>query len=247
MIEKTPTDPATPGSSATQQEQVTVVLVDDQAVIRRGLRAFLSGCPDITVIGEAASGQEAVQLALELKPDVILMDIRMPGGDGLWATEQVMRLPRSPSVLILTTFDLDEYLFGALDAGAAGFALKDSDLDELAEAIRTTAQGGSWLTPSLTSRLIHEFSNRGASDAPVKAAPLSDLTDRENEVAARVADGWSNQEIAAALYLEVTTIKAHVASIFSKLGVANRVQLAVRYLQSTRVEGQSGIARELGR
>ncbi|AYW77727.1 response regulator [Propionibacterium acidifaciens] len=213
-------DPEDPGT-------VTVLIADDQAIIRRGLRDFLGESPDIEVVAEASTGYEAVSLAHAWRPDVILMDLRMPKGNGLEATRQILAESDRSKILILTTFERDEYLFVAMDLGASGFANKDLDLDDLSEAIRTVARGGCWLKPRLAARLAAEFANRKPVPVPTAGAAPELLTVRERQVAALISDGLSNQQIARRLHLEVTTVKAHIGSIFNRLDMNNRVQIAI--------------------
>ena len=204
---------------------VRVVIADDQALVRSGFRVLLEQEPDITVVGEAADGAEAVAAATALAPDVILMDIRMPGMDGITATAAVAALPPpAPRVLILTTFDLDEYVYEALRAGAAGFLLKDATAADLAAAVRVVATGEALLAPSITRRLIERFGRDGARDGGVAASSLDALTEREREVLRLVARGLSNAEIADALAIGEPTVKTHVSHVLAKLGLRNRVQ-----------------------
>lgn len=206
---------------------ITVLVADDQAIIRRGLRDLLGDSPDIEVVAEASTGCEAISLAHARRPDVVLMDLRMPKGNGLEATRQILAGSNRSRVLILTTFERDEYLFVAMDLGASGFVNKDLDLDDLSEAIRTVAQGGCWLKPRLAARLAAEFANRRPVSAPRAGADPELLTMRERQVAALISDGLSNQQIAHRLHLEVTTVKAHIGSIFNRLDMNNRVQIAI--------------------
>jgi len=219
-------DPANDQSDPDATEPITVLIADDQEIVRRGLSDFLSDAPGLRVVGQAGTGREAVRLAARLGPDVVLMDLRMPDGDGLWAGEQILASPAPARILVLTTFDLDEYLFAAMDLGAAGFANKDLDLDELAEAVRTVADGGCWLSPGVAARLAGEFARRRPAGASGGADPRT-LTSRERQVAALVAEGLSNQQIARRLGLEVTTVKAHIGSILTRLDMTNRVQVAI--------------------
>jgi DNA-binding NarL/FixJ family response regulator len=206
---------------------VRVLIADDQQLIRDGFRMILTTATDIEILGEASNGLEAVSLARELRPDVVLMDIRMPELDGIEATRRILAQRHDPktSVLILTTFDLDEYVYDALCAGASGFLLKDVPASQLIAAIRTVGDGDALLSPSITRRLIEEFS---ASRAPVARAPeLDQLTPRELEVFRLLATGKSNGEIAAELIIGETTVKTHVTRILMKLGVRDRVQAVV--------------------
>jgi DNA-binding NarL/FixJ family response regulator len=210
-----------------------VLLADDQAVVRAGFRTILTAEPDIEVVADAADGAGAVRLARELRPDVVLMDVRMPGTDGITATASLAGAGvRDPlAVLVVTTFDLDEYVFAALRAGAAGFLLKDVEPDDLVRAVRVVAAGQGLVAPGVTRRLIAEF----ARAAPPRPAPaLDDLTAREREVLLHLARGLSNAEIAAALVLSPATVKTHVASVLTKLGCRDRVQ-AVVYAYETGV------------
>ena len=204
-----------------------VLIADDQALLRAGFRLILTSESDLQVVGEAADGDQAVEAARRLRPDVILMDIRMPKLDGLEATRRITSaLPPPPRVIILTTYDLDEYVYEALEAGASGFLLKDAPPEELINAIRVVAAGDALLSPSVTRRLIEEFARR-PSLRPPDELPIHGLTDRESEILRLVAGGLSNQEIATRLFLAESTIKTHVTRIFSKLGVRDRVQAVV--------------------
>jgi DNA-binding NarL/FixJ family response regulator len=205
-----------------------VLVVDDQAVVRAGFRAILHSEPDMQVVGEAADGLAAVEAARRLRPDVVLMDVRMPGLDGLQATERLVgaTLPAPPRVLILTTFDLDEYLFGALRAGACAFLLKNVTPDELVDAVRTVAAGDSLLAPTLTRRLIEEFA-RLRPPARQRLDELAALTGRELEVLRLIARGRSNAEIAAELVVAESTVKTHVNRLLAKLRLRDRVQAVI--------------------
>jgi DNA-binding NarL/FixJ family response regulator len=207
---------------------VRVLIADDQALVRAGFKMILDAEDDLEVIGEAADGAEAVDKARRLKPDVVLMDIRMPQLDGIEATRRVVALDAQPPVrvLMLTTFDLNEYVYEALRAGASGFLLKDVPPEQLAAGIRVVAEGEALLAPSITKRLIQEF----AAAAPAQAAPpkgLDELTARELEVFKLVARGLSNAEIAGELIVSETTVKTHVARVLMKLGLRDRVQAVV--------------------
>lgn len=208
-----------------------VVVVDDQALMRTGFRMILDAEPDIEVIGEAENGDEAVQRCQHLRPDVVLMDVRMPVLDGVEATRRLAgsEVADPLRVLILTTFDLDEYVYAALRAGAAGFLLKDTPPDELVNAVRVVARGDALLAPSVTRRLIDEFGRRPPTSTP---PALDELTDREIEVLRLVARGLSNAEIAEELVIGETTVKTHVSRTLMKLGVRDRVQAVVAAYES---------------
>ncbi|WP_405150870.1 response regulator transcription factor [Sphaerisporangium sp. NBC_01403] len=204
---------------------IRVLIADDQGMVRTGFTAFLSTQPDIEVVGEAVNGAEAVAQAARLKPDVVLMDVRMPVMDGLEATRRI--LPGIPTkILILTTFDLDDYVYEALRAGASGFLLKDASAQQLVEAVRVVAAGEALLAPSVTKRLISEFARLGGPRAPT-VKRLSDLTERETEVLALIAQGLSNGEIAGQLVVSEQTVKTHVGRILMKLGLRDRAQAIV--------------------
>jgi DNA-binding NarL/FixJ family response regulator len=206
---------------------IGVLLADDDELTRTGLRLIIESDQDLTVVGEAADGQEAIHLARALRPDVVLMDIRMPAVDGLEATRRIVDAAEDgPKVLILTTFELDEYVFGALRAGASGFLLKRSSPEVLIEGIKVVAAGDSLLAPSVTRRLIQEFTRQPGPPAP-PAAPLDTLTQRELEVLALVGAGLSNAELAARLYISEATVKTHVKRILMKLGLRDRIQAVV--------------------
>ncbi len=205
---------------------IRVVVADDQGMVRSGFSVLLNAQPDIEVIGEAVNGREAVTLAAESRPDVILMDVRMPVLDGLQATRQITGMPDPPKVLVLTTFDLDDYVYEALRSGASGFLLKDASARELADAVRLVAAGDALLAPGVTRRLIAEFARMGAPRTPGRAQ-LDGLTERESEVLALVARGLSNAEIAHRLVVAEQTIKTHVSRILMKLGLRDRTQAVV--------------------
>jgi len=206
---------------------IRVVIADDQGMVRTGFATFLRSEPDIEVVGEAADGQQAIEAATALAPDVIVMDVRMPVIDGLTATRQIMHgMPDAPRVLMVTTFDLDEYVYEALRAGASGFLLKDASASELAEAVRVVAAGDAVIAPSVTRRLIAEFAQLGGPPAPTMRR-LEGLTERETEVLGLVARGLSNAEIAAELVVAEQTVKTHVGRIFAKLGLRDRAQAIV--------------------
>jgi DNA-binding NarL/FixJ family response regulator len=206
---------------------ITVLLADDQALVRGGFRALLDAQDDITVVGEAADGDEAMRLALELRPDVVLMDVRMPGVDGLTATRRIAADERlaSVKVIVLTTFDLDEYVFEAIRIGANGFLVKDTEPAELLRAVRAVVDGDALLSPRITRRLIEEFATRAKDPGGVPA--MTGLTDREREVVALVAQGLTNDEIAGRLVMSAATAKTHVSRAMIKLGARDRAQLVV--------------------
>jgi DNA-binding NarL/FixJ family response regulator len=205
---------------------IRVVVADDQGMVRSGFSVLLNAQPDIEVIAEAANGEEAVAHAASLRPDVILMDVRMPVLDGLQATRRITALPDPPRVLVLTTFDLDDYVYEALRAGASGFLLKDASAGELADAVRLVAAGDALLAPGVTRRLIAEFARLGAPRGPSRKR-LEGLTERESEVLALVARGMSNAEIAGRLVVAEQTVKTHVSRILMKLGLRDRTQAVV--------------------
>jgi DNA-binding NarL/FixJ family response regulator len=206
---------------------IRVLLADDQALVRAGFRALIDAQSDLTVVGEASDGAHAVRLAVQERPDVVLMDIRMPGVDGLEATRRIVADPGCADVriVILTTFDLDEYVFEALRAGASGFLVKDTEPVDLLRGVRAVASGDGLLSPSVTRRLIEEFALRSRSPRPPEATV--GLTEREREVVALVGAGLSNDEIAAKLVVSPATAKTHVSRSMTKLGVRDRAQLVV--------------------
>jgi DNA-binding NarL/FixJ family response regulator len=204
---------------------IRVVIADDQELVRTGFRVILNSEPDIEVVGEAGDGRQAIEAARQLGPDVVLMDIRMPHLDGLEATRRIVTGPDSkPRVLILTTFDLDEYVYEALRSGASGFMLKDNPAEQLITAIRVVAEGNALLAPQITRRLISEFAR---SPSTSESEHLQVLTDRESEVLKLVARGLSNAEISEELYVAETTVRTHVGHILTKLGLRDRVQAVV--------------------
>ncbi|MER7843887.1 response regulator transcription factor [Kitasatospora sp. NPDC096077] len=205
---------------------IRVLVAEDQAAVRAALVMILRAEPGFEVVGQAADGEEAVRLALELRPDVVLMDVQMPRLDGVSATRQVVDA-EAAQVLVLTTFDLDEYVYGALRAGAAGFLLKDLEADTLVEGIRTVARGDGMLAPSVTRRLIGTFARPGRPVGPEARAAVAELTGREREVLACIGAGMSNGEIAARLEMAEATTKTHVSRILAKLRLRNRVQAAI--------------------
>ncbi|MDY6807401.1 MAG: response regulator transcription factor [Actinomycetota bacterium] len=208
---------------------VTVVVVDDQAMVRQGFSALLGAQPDISVLGDAADGVAAVELCARVRPDVVLMDVRMPRKDGLRAAEDILRASSGRDevtrVLMLTTFDIDDYVYEALRIGASGFMLKDAPADELVRAVRVVAAGEALLAPSVTRRLIEEVTSRRSRTPHSRAADR--LTPREREVLDLVSDGRSNGEIAGHLYVSEQTVKTHVSSVLNKLGLRDRAQAVV--------------------
>lgn len=208
-------------------DTIRVLVVDDDPLVRSALRLMLGGQAHIEIVGEAADGAEGAQLAGALQPDVALVDIRMPVMDGLEATAAMLTAPEPPRVIVLTTFDADEYVLGALAAGADGFLLKDTPPEEIVAAIGKVAAGEPMLSPSVTQTLIRRIRD-GADPATAEVeAKLAALTEREREVAVAIGRGLSNAEIGAELYLSVATVKAHVSRLFDKLGTTNRVQIAL--------------------
>jgi DNA-binding NarL/FixJ family response regulator len=217
---------------------IRVLLADDQALVRAGFRMILRAESGIEVVGEAADGAEAVAGARDLRPDVVLMDIRMPGVDGIEATRRITALDAAPRVLVLTTFDLDEYVFGALRAGAGGFLLKDAPEDQLVAAIRVVAAGGALFAPAVTRRLVERFTAQDRDREP--PAGLDELTPRELDVLRLIARGLSNAEIAEQLVVSEHTTKSHVASVLSKLRLRSRVQVVVVAYESGLVTPGAG-------
>ena len=213
-----------------------MLLADDQPLLRRGFRMILEAEDGLAVAGEAGDGAEAVELAHRIQPDVVLMDIRMPGTDGIEATRRITAAEPGVRVLVLTTFDLDEYAFGALQAGASGFLLKDVRPHELVAAVRTVASGDAVVSPRVTRRLLEEYAQQlpvaDAADQADRYPQLASLTEREREVLAVVAQGLSNTEIAASLFVSETTVKSHVGRILAKLGLRDRVQIVVLAYES---------------
>ncbi len=216
---------------------IRVLVADDQELVRTGLSMILGAEPDIEVVGQAVDGREAVALARRLRPDVCLFDIRMPGLDGIEATRALAGpgVEDPIAVVVITTFDLDEYVFAALRAGAKGFLLKDAGAGLLAQAIRAAAGGDALIAPNVTVRLLEAFA--GSAPAASPAQPIEPLTEREEQVLVQVARGMSNSEIAGELYITLSTVKTHVASLMTKLGARNRVEIAI-WAHETRRTGQ---------
>jgi len=204
---------------------VRVVLADDQPLVRAGLRVVIADTPDLEVAGEAATGTQAVQLARDLRPDVVVMDIRMPGMDGIEATGMITADDAAARVVVLTTFDDDDYVYAALRAGASGFLVKDMALQDILAAIRVVAAGDALIAPSVTRRLIAQFSGRPQTPPPRRE--IDGITEREREVLTLVGRGLSNPEIAVSLFISAGTAKAHVARLLAKLGARDRVQLVI--------------------
>ena len=219
---------------------IRVLIADDQELVRTGLRMILDAQPDIEVVGEAVDGQQAVELARSLKPDVCLFDIRMPKLDGVEATRTLAgpTVANPLAVVVITTFDLDEYVFAALRAGARGFLLKDAGPELLAQAIRAAARGDALIAPNVTVRLLETLA--AAGPAPTPTQPIEPLTAREEDVLAAVASGRSNTEIARELYISLSTVKTHLASLMSKLQARNRVELAIWAYATKRIPRRAG-------
>ncbi|GIH51085.1 two component transcriptional regulator, LuxR family [Microbispora rosea] len=205
---------------------VRILLADDQPLVRSGLRVLIADHPDLDVVGEAATGSEAVRLVGELGPDVVVMDIRMPGMDGIEATRRITAGAATTRVLVLTTFDEDDHVYGALRAGASGFVVKDMALDDILAAIRVVAAGDALIAPSVTRRLIADFVRRPGT-AQRSARAIEGITEREREVLTLVGRGRSNTEIAQDLFITVATAKSHVSRLLTKLGARDRVQLVI--------------------
>ena len=212
---------------------IRVVLADDQPLVRAGLRVLIADTPDLDVAGEAGTGAQAVQLVRDAQPDVVLMDIRMPGMDGIEATRMIMANPTAARVIILTTFDDDDYVYAALRAGASGFLVKDMALEDILAAIRIVAAGDALLAPGVTRRLIEEFAARPEPAPPQRE--IDGITEREREVLTLIGRGMSNGEIAAQLCISTATAKAHVAHLLTKLGARDRVQLVIVAYEAGRV------------
>ncbi|WP_243063486.1 response regulator transcription factor [Humibacter sp. RRB41] len=221
---------------------VTVLVADDQAMVRAGFSAILDAQNGIQVVGQAADGLEAIRFARELRPDVVLMDVRMPNMNGIDATRELANPtrgePHVPRILVLTTFDADDYVYDALAAGASGFLLKDALPDELVHAVLVVAAGDALLAPSVTRRLLERFATQRPV-APRKAQELADLTEREREILVLIGTGLSNGEIAAQLFIAEQTVKTHVSRIFTKLGVRDRVQAVILAYDAGLVEPAS--------
>lgn len=216
---------------------IQVLIADDQDIVRTGLRMILDAQPDIEVVGEAANGREALELALALRPDVCLFDIRMPEMDGIELTLRLAGpdVEHPLAIVVITTFDLDEYVHGALKAGARGFLLKDAGPELLAQAVRSAANGDALIAPSVTARLLSTFSELSASSSAPRTQPIDPLTEREEEVLLTVASGRTNTEIADDLCISLSTVKSHLASLMQKLGARNRVELAMWAYETNRL------------
>jgi DNA-binding NarL/FixJ family response regulator len=215
---------------------IRVIVADDQEIVRTGLTMILNAQPDIDVIGEAADGRQAVDLARRLRPDVCLLDIRMPDVDGIEATRRLAGpgVEHPMAVVVITTFDLDEYVYAALRAGARGFLLKNAGADLLSQAVHAAANGDALIAPSITARLLGAFADAGPTSPP--AHPIEPLTDREEQVLAAVACGRTNNEIADEFYITLSTVKSHIASLMAKLGARNRVEIAMWAYETGRVK-----------
>jgi DNA-binding NarL/FixJ family response regulator len=220
MTGPTPTPAATPTSSR-------VLICDDQELIRMGLRMVIDSQPDLTVVGEAADGDAAIAGVAALEPDLVLMDVRMPGRDGLAATEHLCAQPGGPRILVVTTFDLDEYAYAALRAGANGFLVKDAPAEEILVTVRAVLRDEVMVAPSLTRRLVERFVLNAPASAPAQRSRLAALTDRERAVLALVARGLANGEIADRLFVGETTVKTHLGRILAKLGLRDRVHAVI--------------------
>jgi DNA-binding NarL/FixJ family response regulator len=216
---------------------VRVVIADDQEIVRTGLAMLLEAQADIEVVGVAADGRQAVELALALRPDVCLFDIRMPGMDGIEATRRLAGpdVEHPMAVVVITTFDQDDYVYAALKAGARGFLLKDAGPDLLAQAIRAAAHGDALIAPAVTARLLSTFA--GSRLGRPRVQPREPLTDREEEVLLTVARGRTNAEVAEALHISLSTVKSHIASLMAKLGARNRVEIAIWAYEAGRIRG----------
>ena len=222
--------------------RITVVLADDQVLVRTGFRMILAETDDIEVVGEAGDGDEAVRVAAAAGPDVVLMDVRMPGTDGIAATRRIRAAEPAPRVLILTTFDLDEYVYAGLRAGASGFVLKDALAPELISAVRVVASGEAVVAPTVTRRLIERFVGDGPEAGRLSLAALDVLTGREREVLMLIARGLANAEIAQRLFLSEGTVKTHVSRILAKLGLRDRLQAVILAYETGLVRAGQGSA-----
>lgn len=220
--DRTPTPPPGPTPSSSR-----VLICDDQELIRMGLRMVIDSQPDLTVVGEAADGDAAIAGVAALAPDLVLMDVRMPGLDGLAATEHLCARPDAPRILVVTTFDLDEYAYAALRAGANGFLVKDAPAEEILVTVRAVLRGEVMVAPSLTRRLVERFVLRSSAPTPAQRGRLAALTEREREVLALVARGLTNGEIAGSLFVGETTVKTHLGRILTKLGLRDRVHAVI--------------------
>jgi DNA-binding NarL/FixJ family response regulator len=214
---------------------IRVLIADDQELVRAGLKMILESQPDMAVVGEAPDGRRAVQLAEEVRPDVCLFDIRMPIMDGIEATRRLAgpTATQPMAVIVITTFDLDEYVYGALKAGARGFLLKDAGLELIEQAIRAAAAGDALIAPRITARLLERFAGMGAE--PARTQPVEALTDREEEVLVTVAKGRTNEEIARDLHISLSTVKSHLASLMGKIGARNRVEIVIWAYETKRI------------
>jgi DNA-binding NarL/FixJ family response regulator len=242
--------PAEPVGSAddaraptTARPMIRIAIADDEALIRGGLRSMLEAEPDLEVVGEAASGRDAVELVRLKRPDVVLMDVRMPGMDGIAATERIVAAGLPTRVLVVTTFDLDDHVYAALRAGAGGFLLKDTDPDRLADAVRTVATGDALLSPRVTRRLVEHYVAR-PTPSDEDADRLSTLTEREHEILLQVARGLANAEIAAAVHLSEATVKTHVTRLLAKLDLRSRTQAVVFAYESGLIRAGDDTAAE---
>ncbi len=206
---------------------ITVLLADDQEILRRGFRTVLELAGDFTIVAEAGTGRQATMLALQTRPDVILMDVRMPDGDGIQATKDILAALRETRIMILTTYDLDEYAFAGLRAGASGFLLKDVQPSHLIDSIRAIAEGDAAMSPRVARRMLDLFGHKLPDESDPDTDPLAALTRREREVLILLAQGLSNAEIAARLYLSTATIKTHVGNVLRKLGLRDRVHATI--------------------
>ncbi|MFE3202494.1 response regulator [Embleya sp. NPDC059237] len=224
MIDPTPTPIPSPAPAPALSR---VLICDDQELIRMGLRMVIDSQPDLTVVGEAPDGHAAITGVAALKPDLVLMDVRMPGMDGLAATEHLCAQPHGPRILVVTTFDLDEYAYAALRAGANGFLVKDAPAEEILVTVRAVLRGEVMVAPSLTRRLVERFVRHAPAPAPAQRELLATLTDREREVLALIARGLANGEIADRLFVGETTVKTHLGRILTKLGLRDRIHAVI--------------------